>query len=116
YCFSQLRSGTYDHYDVDPRDTRGEPFWDALSAEGRRVAILDVPKTVPSPRINGIHIVDWGTHDPELDFCTAPESLASEIEARFGVHPVDQCDEFMQRSPTDFASLRDALVAGTRRK
>ena len=116
YCFSQLRTGTYDHYDVSPRDTRGEPFWDELCANGCRVAILDVPKTVPSPKVNGIHIVDWGTHDPELDFCTAPESLASEIEARFGLHPLDTCDEFMQRYPTDHASLRDALVTGVRRK
>jgi predicted AlkP superfamily phosphohydrolase/phosphomutase len=116
YCYSQLRTGTYDHYDVSPRDTRGEPFWDALCAAGRRVAIFDVPKTVPSERVNGIQIVDWGTHDPELGFCTWPESLASEIEARFGEHPVDQCDEFMQRSPTEFRALRDALVAGARRK
>jgi predicted AlkP superfamily phosphohydrolase/phosphomutase len=116
YCFSQLRTGTYDHYDVSPRDTRGEPFWEALCASGCRVAILDVPKTVPSPRVNGIQVVDWGTHDPELDFCTWPESLASEIRARFGPHPVDQCDEFMQRGPAEFASLRDALVAGARKK
>jgi predicted AlkP superfamily phosphohydrolase/phosphomutase len=116
YCFSQLRTGTYDHYDVSPRDTRGEPFWDALCANGCRVAILDVPKTVPSPRINGIHVVDWGTHDPELDFRTSPESLASEIEARFGTHPVDRCDRFVQRSNSDITSLRDALVTGVHRK
>jgi predicted AlkP superfamily phosphohydrolase/phosphomutase len=116
YCFSQLRTGTYDHYDVSPRDTRGRPFWDALSERGRRVAILDVPKTVPSPGVNGVHIVDWGTHDPELDFCTSPESLASELEERFGVHPVDQCDDFMKHHPRDYASLRDALVSGAARK
>lgn len=116
YCFSQLRTGTYDHYDVDPKDTRGEPFWEALSASGCRVAILDVPKTVPSKRINGIQVVDWGTHDPEMDFCTSPESLAAEIESRFGPHPVDTCDAFMKRGPTEHAALRDALVAGVQRK
>ena len=116
YCFSQLRTGTYDHYDVNPTDTRGEPFWEALSASGCRVAILDVPKTVPSSRINGIQVVDWGTHDPEMDFCTSPESLASEIQARFGPHPVDTCDAFMQRGPAEHAALRDALVTGVRRK
>ena len=116
YCFSQLRTGTYDLYDVSPTETRGEPFWDALSAEGRRVAILDVPKTVPSRRLNGIQMVDWGTHDPELDFRTSPETLAAEVEARFGLHPVDQCDAFMQRGPREYASLRDALVQGAARK
>jgi predicted AlkP superfamily phosphohydrolase/phosphomutase len=80
------------------------------------VAIVDVPKTVPSVAINGAHVVDWGTHDPELAFCTSPESLAVELEARFGVHPVDQCDDFMKHHPADYGSLRDELIAGARRK
>ena len=116
YCFSQLRTGTYDHYDVRPEETRGEPFWDALSAQGRRVAIFDVPKTVPSSKLNGIQLVDWGTHDPELDFRTSPESLAPEVEARFGLHPIDTCDEFIRRGPAEHARLRDGLVAGVHRK
>lgn len=116
YCFTQLRPGTYDHFDVTPSDTRGEPFWDSLSAEGRRCAILDVPKTLPSAALNGIQLVDWGTHDPELDFRTSPETLAAEVEKRFGLHPIDTCDQFMQRGPTEYASLRDMLVEGVRRK
>lgn len=51
-----------------------------------------------------------------MGFCTSPESLAGEIQRRFGVHPVDQCDEFMKRGAAEFASLRDHLVEGARRK
>lgn len=116
YCFSQLRTGTYDNYLVTPTDTAGAPFWDALSAGGRRVAILDVPKTSPSPRINGIQIVDWGTHDPNLGFCTSPETLASEIQDRFGRHPVPQCDVFVRREPGEFVRFRDALIRGVQTK
>jgi predicted AlkP superfamily phosphohydrolase/phosphomutase len=116
YCFSQLRTGTYDHYQVTPFDVRGEPFWDVLSEAGRRVAILDVPKTAPSQHINGIQIVDWGTHDPEVGFCTRPESLALEVEARVGPHPVGQCDEYLRRDPGALLGLRDMLVRGVEMK
>jgi predicted AlkP superfamily phosphohydrolase/phosphomutase len=116
YCFSQIRTGTYDHYQVTPYDVAGEPFWDSLGAAGRRVAVLDVPKTRPSPRINGLQIVDWGTHDPEIGFCTTPEVLAQEVKSRFGPHPVGQCDNFLQREPADYAALRDRLVRGVEKK
>jgi predicted AlkP superfamily phosphohydrolase/phosphomutase len=116
YCYSQIRTGTYDHYHVTPFDTEGEPFWDALSRAGRRVAILDVPKTRPSADLDGIQIVDWGTHDPELGFRTSPDSLAREIETRVGRHPVGQCDEFLRRGPDALGSLRDALLRGVEMK
>jgi len=97
-------------------DVRGEPFWNHLSAAGRRVAILDVPKTYPSDQIRGIQVVDWGTHDPDLGFSTSPPSLAAEIEARFGAHPVRQCDEYMSAARSGFASLRDDLIRGVETK
>jgi predicted AlkP superfamily phosphohydrolase/phosphomutase len=112
YCFSQLRTGTYDHYHVTPSDTRGEPFWDALSRAGRRVAVLDVPKTRPSREVNGIQVIDWGTHDPELGFQTSPEPAAREIEAIVGRHPVGQCDDYLKRRKEGLAGLRKALLDG----
>ncbi|MGH7325708.1 MAG: alkaline phosphatase family protein [Candidatus Rokuibacteriota bacterium] len=114
YCYSQLKTGSYDFYSVNPTDTKGTPFWDHLTRAGRRSAIIDVPKTSPSPRIHGIQIVDWGTHDPELGFCTSPPSLGSEVQARFGPHPVRQCDQFVRRN--DLGDLREALLLGVERK
>jgi predicted AlkP superfamily phosphohydrolase/phosphomutase len=113
YCYSQLRTGSYDLYSVTPFDTQGEPFWDALGAAGRRVAILDVPKTRLSTSLNGIQIVDWGTHDPELGFHTSPESLAGEVAAVVGQHPVGgSCDELVKGGPSSIRELREALVRG----
>ncbi len=112
YCFSQLRTGTYDHYDVTPLDTRGEAFWDRLSAAGRRVAVLDVPKTRLSQGLNGIQIVDWGTHDPDLAFQTWPESLAGEVASLVGPHPVSSCDRYLQHGSGGLPGLAEALVRG----
>jgi predicted AlkP superfamily phosphohydrolase/phosphomutase len=116
YCFSQLRTGTYDHFHVTPEVTNGAPFWDAFAAAGRRVAILDVPKTRLSPGLNGVQIVDWGTHDPELGFQTEPRALASEIARRIGLHPVGQCDAYLQGGAGSRESLRRALLDGIERK
>jgi predicted AlkP superfamily phosphohydrolase/phosphomutase len=111
YCYKQLRPGSYEETWTSSRDTVGRPFWDDLSAQGRRVAILDVPKTVTSTGLNGIQLVDWGTHDPEGDAATSPPALAAEVEARFGTHPVRQCDA-QGRGVAEFVALRDALVRG----
>ena len=44
HFLTQLRSGSYDHYNVaDHGVSRFEPFWRRLGRAGRRVAVLDVP-------------------------------------------------------------------------
>lgn len=78
-----------------------DAFWHRLSAEGMRVAVLDVPKS-PQPRaINGIHLADWLVHgkyhkQPQ----SHPPSLADEVLARFGPPPPSMCGHF-QEAPTD---------------
>jgi predicted AlkP superfamily phosphohydrolase/phosphomutase len=112
YCYTQIRPGTYEQVSISPEFTRGEPFWDALDRAGRRVAILDLPKTRLSSMRHGIQVVDWGTHDSELRFQTSPEPLAAEITERFGRYPVESCDALVKRGPEAATELRDALVAG----
>ena len=115
YCYEQLRPGTYDKYPFSPSDIKGEPFWDVLSQAGRRVTIIDVPKSWPSERINGIQLVDWGSHDRDLPFCTWPPSLAQEVSARFGNYPLLLCDG-ARETPADFRELRDTLISGIQKK
>ncbi len=118
----QLRTGTYDFYDFRPQDIKAEPFWIILSRRGRRVTIIDVPKTCTSPDVNGIQLVDWATHDPDLGFSTWPTSLASEITARFGrgrdasVSPGGSWCNITRRTAADYAELRDGLLASVARK
>src|SRR5690554_4021543 len=41
YCFRQLVPGSYEVRPFHPREVKGTPFWDAFSAEGKRVAVID---------------------------------------------------------------------------
>lgn len=109
YCYSQIRPGSYDVERFRPTDVQREPFWNALGRAGRRTAIVDVPKTFPSAGLNGIQLVDWGTHDPDQPFSSEPPALAAEIEARHG-QLMFKCDH-AARSAEGLADLRDRLVA-----
>jgi predicted AlkP superfamily phosphohydrolase/phosphomutase len=116
YCHTQLRPGTYETAVTRPKDVRGAPFWEALSRAGRRVAVIDVPKSSLSRELNGIQIVDWMAHDPDRDgLCTSPRELAAELKRRFGVDPVGNCNGD-RTTAAAFAELRDALVGRAARK
>ncbi|MEE4379811.1 MAG: alkaline phosphatase family protein [Candidatus Competibacteraceae bacterium] len=110
YCYKQLQSGSYDVQRVSPRDVQAEPFWNALSQAGKRVAVIDVPKTYPAELENGLHIVDWGSHDPDpVGFSVWPESTACEIQEKFGVDSMHSCNAFRTTSD-EFRNFRDALI------
>ncbi len=111
YCFQQLRPGTYQTHRLAPSDLEAEPFWLALSRAGKRVGVIDIPKTGCDVPLNGIHVADWGTHDAEDGgLRTWPRSLATELTARFGVDPVGSCD-LHARDSAGLRGLRDALLA-----
>lgn len=74
-------------------ETHRPRFWDDLSAAGRRVAVLDVPKCAPPRPINGVHLTDWMVHGRYFDApLSYPEPLAAEVVARFGAAPRSLCD------------------------
>src|SRR6476619_3632240 len=112
HCWEQLKSGTYESYRAyTPDVVRTTPFWDHLSAAGKRVAILDIPLSRPSPRINGVQLVEWGAHDANHGFATSPASLKEEVLARFGAHPHwGLCDA--DRTAAELAVFRDDLLRG----
>jgi len=67
-------------------------FWDDLSSQGMRVAILDVPKCRTPRPLNGIHLVDWLVHGRYFDRPRSqPPSLAGDILERFGPAPPSRC-------------------------
>jgi len=113
----QLRPGTYTlerraHGEL----VRREPFWVHVGRAGHRVAILDVPLSRVTSELNGIQMVEWGSHDALYGFRTWPPRLAREVTARFGAHPLtDSCD-VDQRSPEQFADFTRRLIAGVRGK
>ncbi len=116
YYYRQICNGTYRTAHFHPDDLKYPPFWKALSDAGRRVAIVDVPKSMLTEDLNGIQVVDWGLHDPSLPTVRCwPPALAEEVTQRFGVDPVGQCDA-ADRSPAQYQDLRDRLIARIDRK
>lgn len=111
YCFEQIRPGSYESKPFRATDVRVEPFWNALSRAGRRVAVIDVPKTVLTSDLHGMQLIDWGTHDPDPGcvFAAWPPELADDVTARFGRDPVGPCDR-VPRTPEALRALRDNLL------
>jgi predicted AlkP superfamily phosphohydrolase/phosphomutase len=98
YCWETVSPTTYQRRPTTPRDITGaRPFWREISAAGHRVAVLDVPHTWTDGPVNGIEVVEYGCHDRHFGFHTSPPSLAAEILARVGPHPVFTIDPFAER-------------------
>jgi len=110
YCFRQFRPGSYEIERFRPSQVKEEPFWNRLSQMGKKVAIIDVPKTIPSKDLNGIMVVDWGSHDGDKrGLCTWPPSLASELAEKFGTDNTTNCDAF-RVSYDEITQFRDGLI------
>jgi predicted AlkP superfamily phosphohydrolase/phosphomutase len=89
----RLQPGTYQVRPFRPSDLGAEPFWAPLARAGRRIAVLDVPHTEADPRLGITQVGEWGGHDPAVGFHASPSSLADDLVARFGRHPVAaDCD------------------------
>jgi predicted AlkP superfamily phosphohydrolase/phosphomutase len=116
YCYEQLQPGSYQVARVSPRAVKTAPFWDALDRAGKRVAVIDVPKTFPSRLRDGLHIVDWGSHDPDaVGFSVWPEAVAAEIEQHFGIETMHDCNSF-RTTGEQFRGFRDKLIERVSRK
>jgi predicted AlkP superfamily phosphohydrolase/phosphomutase len=63
-------------------------FWKRLSDAGCRVAAIDVPHRRCIDRLKGLEVSEWGCHDRHFGFQASPSTLADEIEATYGYHPV----------------------------
>ncbi len=111
FAYRQLIPGTYETREMDTSDIPGVPFWRHLSDAGKRVGIIDVPKSRVTRDINGFHLVDWGTHDADwkVGFHGWPEPLAEDIRRRYGTDPVGPCDR-PGRGIGEFRKLRDGLL------
>jgi predicted AlkP superfamily phosphohydrolase/phosphomutase len=109
HSWEQLEPGTYDFYRrIAPHQVKREPFWNALSRAGRRVAVFDIPLSGVSKGLNGIQTVEWGAHDANIGFTTWPPELEKDIVERFGPAPARSCDG--KKTPEEFVAFRDGLV------
>lgn len=64
-----------------------EPFWRDLAARGKRVVILDVPRTFAPAPFDGIEVEGWATHEAFETPASHPPELLAWIGERFGPPP-----------------------------
>src|SRR6185503_8401378 len=101
---------------IEPEEAAAFPhYWAYVSDAGLRVAIVDQPQTVIHPGLNGAMMTEWGLHDRNFGTASDPPELLEEILARWGEHPVAQCDSHGYKQE-GFAELLGGLVIGAKRK
>lgn len=116
YAPAQLVPGGYQDRRCGVDDVRRAPFWSALSAAGRRVAVVNVPKAPLSEDLNGLQLADWGTHDYDFGGIRSwPPDLAAAVEARYGRDTMGKCDHRHLGGIEDYRVFHAGLVERVRR-
>jgi predicted AlkP superfamily phosphohydrolase/phosphomutase len=110
YFYRQLVPGTYHSASMTSDAVDGDPIWSLADRAGLRAAVIDLHMAPMVTGFSGLHVSDWGIHDPSGPFKTSPRSLAADLVRRFGGDPVGSCD-FYPRDLAGYLSLRDALIA-----
>ena len=113
FFYVQYDAGTMGLRNVPDDEIRRKPFWDYVSAAGKRVGIADVPKFPLSKSINGFQFTNWGAHATKTARVSNPPDLIDQIDARFGRHPVGDCDKF-DAQPESLRELRKRVLDGVR--
>lgn len=115
YHPAQIRSGEADARAIEPSELRYESFWETAGTAGRRVAVIDPVQCVPVDGLNGLQIVEWGTHDRHFITESSPAALLPDLEQRHGAYPVDSCNRINQGG-RGCDRLRELLIEGLARK
>ena len=116
FFYRQLKTGTYRIHKKYANEIDVTPFWLRLSQAGKRIAIIDVPKTYPVEGINGIQIVGWGVHSPNWKMSSYPSNLIKEVLSRFGTYAVPNCDEFHLEDTSQYKNFYERLTSGAKQK
>lgn len=112
----QIVTGSAAPRPLTAADVAGDPtFWGVASAQGRRVAVVDLPHTPLSASLNGVQVVEYGLHDRHFGTASHPPSLIAELVSRHGDYTVPSCDHYGGTAATNLRLLDD-LLAGLERK
>lgn len=90
YFWRRLRPGTYAMPPFGDAPFGREPFWSALSRAGRRVAVIDVPKSPVAIELNGLQLANWLVHGRDGATRSVPPGLAADVLARYGDDSTDR--------------------------
>ncbi|MBX9792565.1 MAG: alkaline phosphatase family protein, partial [Pirellulales bacterium] len=95
---------------VDSKAFRQLTIWDQIARQGGRANIVGVPPNYPPRRINGVSIGCFLTPSEAGTVFVEPQSMQSELIARFGDYVVDVTGY----RTADKLRLRDQIYAMTR--
>ncbi len=112
----QLRSGDDDVHRVGRDEIDADTFfWVQAARAGRKVAVIDIPQATIAGGIDGPQLIDWGSHDMAFETASSPPDLLRDVTAKYGEHPVSDCDGH-GRSAEGYERLINDLLDGVRRK
>jgi predicted AlkP superfamily phosphohydrolase/phosphomutase len=83
---------TQDRFDPDT-EIKQAPFWTELSEMNSEVAVIDIPESMHSGRVNGLEVTDWIVHARYQKTRYCPESLEEKWERQFGIDAVGGSSE-----------------------
>jgi predicted AlkP superfamily phosphohydrolase/phosphomutase len=86
--FLRRQSDSYEEMPVSPASCEARTLWDLLSADGKRVAVFNVPYASAGRDFTGVLLGGFDTPPSRMAEVVRPFGLLREIEARFGAYQV----------------------------
>jgi predicted AlkP superfamily phosphohydrolase/phosphomutase len=106
---------SYGVHDVNAYDFEEyAPFYEL--GDEFRVAVVDMPQTKLSERVNGIQVLGWGSHSPQSPSASLPAGLLEEIRSRYGEHPLFLEDSIVRWKRDSAQQFLDGLTVGVARR
>jgi predicted AlkP superfamily phosphohydrolase/phosphomutase len=107
FYFLDRKPGTYELMHSGSRTREGVPFWQTLSAAGKRVALLFEPITYPAEALNGVHLCGWLAPSLTSPGYGYPADLMAEVRRLFPDFILHTgMTEFIRRGRYDLALER----------
>ena len=104
FGFLKRRPGSYFVAPISSQDRKAAPVWNILSAEGKRVLLVNMPFTYPPDQVNGIMLSGLGTPSRNSDFVYPPDRKIPLIQ-RFPHYDVDYNEDRILLSANKSAAL-----------
>ena len=115
--WSQLRFDreSYDIKNVGSYEYDEYPLFYELG-EDFKVAVIDVPQSGLSERVNGVQVLGYGSHSQQGPRQSHPENLLTELIERYGDHPAYGKDAALLWNRNQLERLTKALKTGAARR
>ena len=86
--FLQSKPHSYEEVPISATSCTARTFWEWLSLDGKRLAVLNVPYSAMPPHFNGVFIGGFDIPPSRMAEAVYPPGLLQEIERKFGEYRV----------------------------